>query len=534
MLRRLSQRGRVRRLLLSAMIAITAAAPGLYLPSATAASTGDWPMSGRDLQNSRTAAAADTRISTANAKNLAVKWTYTTHGDVSATPAVVGNAVYFPDWGGYLHKINAATGAPIWQRKISEYTGIPGSVSRSSPAIVGSKMYIGDWSSSTLIAVDINTGNKLWTSTLDDHYKAVLTMPPVVYNGIVYQGVSSRESESGLDPNFPCCTFRGSATATDANTGRLIWKKYTTPENGGKAGGYSGVAVWGVPAIDTTTNTIYFSTGNNYTVPKSVTDCQNAGHKPYECFDPNNHVDSVLALDTRTGALKWASGARRFDAWNTGCIPGFPPNNCPENHGDDWDFGDGTHLFTIKDPATGRSRKVIGAGQKSGEYWLMDAATGAVVWSAAPGPGGHVGGIEWGTAYDGKRIYLAEANFTKAPYTLPDGTTTTRSSFAALCPDTGQILWQVADKTEGFAWAALTVTNGVLFASSTSGHMYAINAATGATLWDFKGPYSSNAGPAVVNGTVYWGNGYIRFADGAGTTGSYTTGTFYAFTVDGK
>jgi polyvinyl alcohol dehydrogenase (cytochrome) len=117
---------------------------------------------------------------------------------------------------------------------------------------------------------------------------------------------------------------------------------------------------------------------------------------------------------------------------------------------------------------------------------------------------------------------------------LPDGTTTTNSSFVALCPDTGKILWQVADKTDGFAWAALTVANGVLFASSTSGHMYAIDAATGRTLWDFKGPYSSNAGPAVVNGTVYWGNGYIRFADGAGTTGSYTTGTFYAFTVNGK
>src|SRR5688572_16974847 len=102
MLRRLSQRGRVRRLLLSAMIAITAAAPSFYLPSASAASTGDWPMSGRDLQNSRSAA-IDSRITTANAKNLAVKWTYTTRGDVSATPAVVGNAVYFPDWGGYLH-----------------------------------------------------------------------------------------------------------------------------------------------------------------------------------------------------------------------------------------------------------------------------------------------------------------------------------------------------------------------------------------------------------------------------------------------
>lgn len=46
----------------------------------------------------------------------------------------------------------------------------------------------------------------------------------------------------------------------------------------------------------------------------SMGDWPMSGRKPYECFDPNNHVDSVLALDTRTGALKWAGGARRFDA----------------------------------------------------------------------------------------------------------------------------------------------------------------------------------------------------------------------------
>jgi polyvinyl alcohol dehydrogenase (cytochrome) len=39
-----------------------------------------------------------------------------------------------------------------------------------------------------------------------------------------------------------------------------------------------------------------------------------------------------------------------------------------------------------------------------------------------------------------------------------------------------------------------------------------------------------NAGPAVVNGTVYWGDGYAHL-DIPGWTGSTT---FYAFSLRGK
>ena len=45
-----------------------------------------------------------------------MKWTFTTHGDVSATPAVVDGAVYFPDWGGYLNKVERRHRSLIWQK----------------------------------------------------------------------------------------------------------------------------------------------------------------------------------------------------------------------------------------------------------------------------------------------------------------------------------------------------------------------------------------------------------------------------------
>ncbi|MEU7023840.1 PQQ-binding-like beta-propeller repeat protein [Streptomyces sp. NPDC046203] len=494
-------------------------------------SASSWPTGGHDVYNTRSNP-DETKISPKNADKLAVKWAYTTNGDVSATPAVAGGAVYFPDWGGYLHKVDAKTGKKIWSHRVSEYNGITGSVSRSNPTVVGGTVYIGDTSGAHLLAINATTGTLRWSTQVDSHPYAILTQSPVVYDGVVYQGVSSRESELGLNADFKCCTFRGSANAIDAETGKVLWRHYTVPENGGQTGGYSGGAIWGTPAIDPKTKTVYFTTGQNYNVPQSVNDCQNAGNKPYECHASDNHIDSVLALDMRNGAFKWTSGARLFDAFNTGCIPGFPPNNCPANPGPDYDFGEGAHLFTIN--VKGKKRSVIGAGQKSGEYWLLDATTGEVVWSAALAPGGNLGGIQWGTATDGKRIYVAEANSKKLPYQLPDGTTTNGSSFAALDPVTGKTLWQIADPTNGLAWGALTVANGVLYASSTSGHMYAIDAANGKILWDHLAPYSPNAGAAVVDGTVYWGNGYVRMKDAAGATGSLTTGTFYAFSVNGK
>jgi polyvinyl alcohol dehydrogenase (cytochrome) len=479
-------------------------------------------MGGYDYRNTRSNP-AERIISPSTARNLAVGWTATTHGDVSATPAVVDGAIYFPDWGGFFSKVDAKSGRVIWSHAVAEYSGVAGAVSRTSPAVSGGVAYIGDQNGAHLLAVDTRTGNLRWRTQLDSHPAAILTQSPIVVDGMVYQGVSSVEEGFAVDPTYPCCTFRGSLNAVNASTGRLLWKTYTVPDNGGQPGGYSGGAVWGsTPAVDSAHRTVYVTTGNNYTVPQSVKDCQQAGNPPTACLDPDDHIDSILALDTRSGRIKWATGAGRFDDWNGSCIPGLPPNNCPENPGEDFDFGDGAHLFSIRD-SHGRSRQIVGAGQKSGEYWAVDAGTGEVVWSAAPGPGSALGGIQWGTATDGKRIYLAEANFFGLPYTLPDGQTITYGSFAALDPATGRLLWHVPDPRGGADLAALSTANGVVFAGSLNGWMYALDGRTGNVVWEYRGEGASNAGPAIANGTVYWGNGYSRADPTAGST------TFYAF-----
>ncbi|WP_328854045.1 PQQ-binding-like beta-propeller repeat protein [Microbispora hainanensis] len=496
-------------------------------------SPADWAMGGHDTFNSKSNP-FERRISPANARRLAVKWTFTTTGDTSAIPAVVDGAVYVPDWGGYFYKLNAATGKVIWQRKVSDWNGIEGSIVRSSPAYVNGRLYFGDQNGPNggqgahLMAVDARTGDLIWKTTLDDQFAAVLTGSPVVYNGVVYQGVSSKEAALAGLPGYPCCSFRGSMNAVDAATGRNLWKTYTVPDNGGRPGGFAGGGVWPTnPVIDPVHHQVIIGTGQNVSLPDDVLQCQENGGTPEECLPDDNHIDQLLALDLTTGAIKWAAGDKVFDAWTVACQIG-PPEHCPPHNGGDYDFAEGGHLYTVPGPG-GLPRLVVGAGQKSGVYWLFDARTGKTIWKRQVGPGGTHGGIEWGSATDGRRIYLSNANTSHVAYTLPDGTVTTNGIFFALDAVTGRILWQRADPSNEETMAAVTTANGVMFAGSMSGHMYALDGATGKILWDYLGEGSSNAGPAIVDGTVFWGNGYDnRFIHGKGSK------TFYAFSVNGR
>src|SRR5262249_59778094 len=97
-----------------------------------------------------------------------------------------------------------------------------------------------------------------------------------------------------------------------------------------------------------------------------------------------------------------------------------------------------------------------------------DPDRGGVGGSQVVGPGGTQGGLQWGSATDGSRIYFAEANSDRRPHTLePSGKKTRGGSWGALDPLTGTILWQTA--VPGGAVAAIgpvSVANGVVYGGS--------------------------------------------------------------------
>jgi polyvinyl alcohol dehydrogenase (cytochrome) len=451
-------------------------------------------------------------------------------GDVSATPAVVNGVVYVPDWGGYLTAVSASNGHVIWRRLISSYNGITGSVSRTDPVVDGSTMIVGTQAGADIIAVSTANGSRKWVTRADAHPAAQITGSAIIYRGVVYIGVSSSEEASAINPAYKCCTFRGSVVALSESTGKILWKTYTMPANGGKPGGYSGGAVWGsTPVVDPATGSLYVGTGNNYAIPAAATACVVSAMKNHtsdaKCTAPTDYFDSVLSLNLKTGKVNWGRKVEGYDAWTLACLS-VPPGTggCPSPAGLDYDFGAGPNLFTAKTTA-GKSQTLVGVGQKRGVYWAFDAATGHAAWHTFVGPGDTL----WGTATDGTRIYLANGNNGDIPFTLQGsgseaGQTCKGGAWSALNPATGHILWQTCDPAGAHDTAAVSVADGVLYAGSlarTGTNMYALNAATGRILWSFASGGSVASGPAIVGGSVYWGSGYSKSGIGSASKRLY-------------
>lgn len=518
----------------AAATAVVAAAC-VVAPSGASASSpaGQWPMFG---QNSNNTAATVTGIRPDNVAKLAPKWVFTTGGDVSARAAVVGGVAYVPDWSGHLYAINAATGKSIWTKDILDdyLPQLAGSVSkivsRTSPAVnaAGDTLYLGTQTGAYLLAVDTRTGALRWSTQLDSHPLAIDTASPSILDGVVYTGVASLEEAAAINPNYPCCSFRGSAVAVDAATGAILWQTYVIPP------GYNGGAVWGSTLVpDPARHQVYVTTGNNYAAPTdpAYQACIADGGTQQSCTSPDDHFDSILALNMATGSIVWSRRFSNADDWNVACF--FAGVNCPVNSGPDFDFGSGANLITVQTPQGPRT--ILGAGQKSGVYSALDPATGNLLWATQVGPGSSLGGMEWGSASDGSRIYVQIGNFYGIPYQLPDGTTTYAGSWAALDPLTGHIVWQVADPNGAFDLAPMTVASGVVYAASMAGDpadptMFALDAATGQRLWSFVSGATTIAGASIAGNTVYWGSGYTNL----GLPGFTGNDKLYAFTLGGR
>ena len=489
----------------------------------------DWPMFGQNLQNT----AAIGSNSGKDVAQLKVKWTFTTAGDVSARAAVVNGVAYFPDWKGNLYAVNSATGALIWSRQLSSY-GLTGSFtgvynSRTTPAVAGGIVYVGTQEGAYLLAINAATGNLIWKRQVEsgDPF-AIITTSPAVSNGVVYTGVASTAEGGSLYGIIPIpAQARGSAVAVNAATGAIKWKTYMVPP------GYTGGGVWGSNVVvDESRGSVFVATGNNYTPCATYPSCNAA----------DNYVDAIVALDLGDGHVKWGKSkvdwnqpgiANGTDNWNVDCLwpligfPG-PGPQCPSPTGPDYDFASTPNLITYGNGK--KTKTILGAGQKSGIYYALDPDTGAELWRTQVGPGSALGGMEWGSASDGKRIYVQISNL----YGIPHGGGSA-GSWSALDPATGAILWQTADPNGGLAVGPVAVADGVVYVPSMAGKptdqsMLALNAANGNVLWSFAAGSSVIAGATIVDGVVYWGSGYTHL----GFPGQTGNNKFYAFSKHGK
>lgn len=505
-----------RRLFTVAAAALTACAAA----SAQAAGSLQWPVWGAGLDG-KSYGAAETQISPANVGTLVPKWILETHGGISSTPTVDGDYLYVTDWFGYLYKVRRADGHKVWEKRLSSYTGNATSVSRNSPAITATSLILGDQASALVMAVDKQTGELKWKTSVETDGKGLVTSSPTVYNGVTYIGVASIEEGTIIFEGRKGPSFRGSVWALDLDTGKELWHRNTVPP------GYTGGGVWASPiVVDPARGSIYVTTGDNVSVPSSVADCLNAigTNQNFQdqavlaqqlaCVAPDNYVDAVVAYDMATGDVKWSQRMQGADVWNFFCLVNLKAR-CPFE-GVDWDFGSGANLInTVID---GQPKQILGAGQKNGYYWAFDPDTGAKLWGTQGGPPSLFGGIHWGTATDDKRIYIEEANHDGVTFTLQDGTSWNGGVWSALDPSNGKILWQTKATEKALGGGtkttvndgALSVANGVLYAGTMGGDFVAMDAATGKILWTYASGGSVIGAPSIVDGEVYWGSGYGR------------------------
>ncbi len=523
--------------------AMRALLPAIVLLAAHAAVAGDkssddWPMFGQNLQNTASVRGA----SLPDVGKLKVKWSFTTGGDVSARAAVVDGRAYFPDWGGNLWAVDTRSGNKAWGHQLSDY-GLPANThSRTSPAVADGIVYVGTQEGAWLLAIDARNGKLIWKTQLEspenDPY-AMITASPAVADGLLFTGIASNEEgNAGLVPGFVCCKARGSIVAVHvrgAARGQVAWQTYTVPA------GYTGGGVWSSNfVVDRERGSVFASSGNNYSHPvaPAYLACIAGGGTAASCNSPADHVDSILALDMRNGHIKWAKKFVTWaqpgvtdgsDDWNVSCLVPINPGNCPSSAGPDYDFASAPNLITYEG-RHGRRHTILGAGQKSGIYYALDPDDGAELWHTQVGPGSSLGGMEWGSATDGKRIYVSIANLYGVPTAVGGA-----GSWSALDPRTGAILWQVGDPNAAVALGPLTVADGVVFASSMGGAptaptMLALSAESGQTLWTFAPGSSVNAGASIADGVVYWGSGYAHL----GIPGYTGNNKFFAFSKNGK
>ena len=421
----------------------------------------DWPVVNHDLRNTR-ANTVERELSPRDVDRLTPRWRVDGLSGVTSTPAVVGGVVYFGDWSGVVHARRASNGTEIWSHKV-------GSAVRPSPLVTGDLVYAPE-SNGTLHALDRFTGTVVWETPLDNQPLLSIDSSPVLAGKLVVIGVAS--FEQGIKK--PDYTFRGSIVALDARTGHERWRVYTT-QNDATAG--AGVSVWSSAAVDTRRKLVFIGSGQTYEQPASP------------------RGDSLIAIHYETGQVAWV---HQFTAGDVFTIAGGGP-------GPDADVGASPNLFSIG------HRDVVGVGQKSSVYHVLDRETGDTIWDAKLTAGSPLGGIMVTAAVHAGVVYV-NSNKWKAFGFVQTGINSpldTSSTFALDARD-GKVLWETPMPAPMFG--AMTYANGVVYQGTIDGTVHALSATDGKELWSDKPGGGIGGGLSVAAGTLYVGRGVYFFA----------------------
>ncbi len=296
-----------------------------------------------------------TQINRANVKDLQLKWVYHPTGPETAkmenTPLVVDGVMYAGSMTEVV-ALDAVTGRQYWKVSrpfnLNDYTGQHVYRVNKGVAIAGNTVFWATAIDCHLVAIDAKTGRVKWDIVAADWKEGYqFNVAPLVVKNMVILGPATNEMGAN-------CWV----AAYDINTGKEIWKFYTSPITaddpaaktwGGDTWKHGGSPVWNGGSYDPETNLTYWGTGNPN--PGWNGDQRTPGDNQYD----NLYSDSVIALDADTGKLKWYYQ--------------FTP-------GDEYDW-DSTQVPVLADIEwQGKPRKVMLWGNRNGFFYVLDRETG--------------------------------------------------------------------------------------------------------------------------------------------------------------
>jgi alcohol dehydrogenase (cytochrome c) len=469
-------------------------------------------------------------ITPTNVHTLQPKWIFNlrdTH-DLQMTPVVAGGVMYVTS-ANECYAIDAGSGRQIWHWQRSRTKGITGVAAGGAnrgAAVAGDRVFL-TTDNAHLVALNRYTGKLLWEATMADwHQNYNGTGAPLPVGDMIVSGIAGGDDGA-----------RGFIVAYSQETGKELWRQWTVPARGepgsetwqGKGIDHPSGATWMAGSYDPETDTLFWPVGNPG--PDLYADDRGGD---------NLYTESVLALEPKTGKMKWY-----FQ---------FTPHD--------------VHDFDAMEPSAlidttwqGKPRKLLVQANRNGFLYVLDRTNGQflfgtaftpkLTWASGLDAKGHPipvpnmepthegrlicpwlnGATNWySTSWNPQTgLYYVQTDdkcgiFTRTDMTFTPGRGYMGGSFTGDPKDpgvrilrafdipTGKPAWELPQTGDATSFAGvLSTAGGIVFFGADDGAFSAADAKTGKLLWRFQTSAALHSSPMTYE---FDGHQYVVTAAG--------------------